>query len=273
MILGARDYREVLRSALLERQGSNPAYSLRAFARDVGLTAAQLSLVLSGKRGLSKSSGQKICHALGMSPDESGYFEILIESSHARRISDRKRARAKLSSFESYRSDAYRLQLNLFKVISDWHHFALLQLLGIRGQSHASVDLASELGISNSVVIEALDRLTQLELIEKHGKRYKVLRDTVATTDGVPSEAIRKFHRQILEKALQAIPNQSVDERYLMTTILPVSQSDMARAQARIQEFHQKFVEEFGSAPDQDRIYGLAVQYFRISKGKRSNSK
>ncbi|MGE0617107.1 MAG: hypothetical protein AB7P04_15865 [Bacteriovoracia bacterium] len=48
------DYRELLKAALAQRIQKNPAYSLRAFARDLGISPGHLCEVLSGKHRLSR---------------------------------------------------------------------------------------------------------------------------------------------------------------------------------------------------------------------------
>ena len=50
---------EILSFQLSQRKQSNPAYSMRAFARDLQISSSQLSMILSGKRGLSVASAKK----------------------------------------------------------------------------------------------------------------------------------------------------------------------------------------------------------------------
>ena len=78
------DYRDILKDELSSRCQKNPRYSLRAFARDVGLSSARISEVLNYKHGLSRKSGTQISKKLGFSNEEAEYFCTLIESSDAR---------------------------------------------------------------------------------------------------------------------------------------------------------------------------------------------
>jgi hypothetical protein len=63
------DYRAELTSELDRRKAKNPRYSLRAFARDLGMTPAALSNVLSGRRNLSVDASIEIAEKLGYSPE------------------------------------------------------------------------------------------------------------------------------------------------------------------------------------------------------------
>jgi len=51
MTTNALGYRDYLQRSFKSRINTNPAYSLRAFARDIGLHPARLSMVLSKKQG------------------------------------------------------------------------------------------------------------------------------------------------------------------------------------------------------------------------------
>jgi len=60
-------FRELLTCELAQRQAKNPSYSLRAFARSIGVNHSTLSQIIRGKRPLTKRNIQKICIGLGYS--------------------------------------------------------------------------------------------------------------------------------------------------------------------------------------------------------------
>lgn len=51
---------EILQNSFTEKKQRNAAYSLRAFSRDVGISAPQLSRIFNGKRKLSAEQACKI---------------------------------------------------------------------------------------------------------------------------------------------------------------------------------------------------------------------
>ena len=51
-------------------QENNPSYSIRAFAKKLGTTATTLSLVMSGKRKVSKKLAASFCEKLLLTPSE-----------------------------------------------------------------------------------------------------------------------------------------------------------------------------------------------------------
>ncbi|MFZ4713901.1 MAG: helix-turn-helix domain-containing protein [Bacteriovoracaceae bacterium] len=62
--------RKLLCAKLSEYQEQNKAYSLRAFAKKLGLSPTSLSLLLNGKRYPSAKMAAKICEALKLRDDE-----------------------------------------------------------------------------------------------------------------------------------------------------------------------------------------------------------
>lgn len=66
-----------IRALMAERATRNRSYSLRAFARDCGTSAAYVSEYLRGKRKLSQEKAALIVRRLGLGESESEYFLAL----------------------------------------------------------------------------------------------------------------------------------------------------------------------------------------------------
>ena len=79
MILEYSSYRTFLRETLIERVRKNPSYSLRAFAKGIGISPAMLSLVQSGKRNFLPDNAAKIARRLGLTGTEAEYFCALVQ--------------------------------------------------------------------------------------------------------------------------------------------------------------------------------------------------
>ncbi len=70
------DYRDYLQQMLADRKSGNSAYSLRAFARDLGINPATLPQVLNRKRGVSPKNAEKIVANVHLSPAEKARLSI-----------------------------------------------------------------------------------------------------------------------------------------------------------------------------------------------------
>ena len=266
-IQGYQDYRPYLRSELERRLSLNPRYSLRAFARDLRMAPQILSGVLNGKKGISVEAAARIAERLSLSPEESSYLLDLVTLVHARSAQAKKIAAYKLK--ERHSTTQYRsLEMEAFRAISDWYHYGIIELMNTADFQPDPQWIAARLGISTFEVEQAIERLVQLQLIERQTdgslKRTEV---NLSANYGVPSEAIRKFTKQILQKAQDSLESQSLDERDLTTMTMAIDPTLLPVAKKRIAEFRR----ELAALLEQDNrteVYVFAPSLFKLSKSR-----
>lgn len=266
-----KDYKQILKQELVDRCQRNPRYSLRAFARDLKLEPARLSDVLNGKKGLSKDSASQVAKQLGYSSDESEIFCDLVESLHARSQSSKQAALERVQEYFENRAGQF-LTLDAFRAVSDWYHFSILQLLKIQRIQDDPAQMAKALEIQEIEVLEALKRLERLGLVENKKGKLRVSTHTVLATDGVPSDAVKKYHEQILKKAMQAIYLQSVQERDFFSMVMPVDSKDFKKAQKKIRKFVNEFTAEFSNSRQAKNVYCLSTQFFNLTPGIKESA-
>lgn len=260
------DHKQILREELTKRMAANPQYSLRAFARDLKLSPQQLSNLLNGRRGISPQAAQKIANRLGMNQRESERFFHMVQSRFGRSRLAKANSVARLKEFQSEQNRTAALTADAFQLISNWYHYALLELIKTQTNKSQSISFFSKrLGISQQEVEVALARLERLELVSKSGKDYRVNQDTLLSTDGVPSEALRSFHRQVLEKAIAAIALQTVQERILNTTFMNICRDDLPLAHSLIQNFWKSFTQQISRPTENGDVYALGIQFFNLT--------
>lgn len=262
------DYRDVLEHQYAQRCRHNPDYSQRAFARELGLSASQLSEVMKGVHGLSPARARAIAERLRMDETATERFVDLVEAKHARDPRRRQQAQERLEarrdheSFDMLPSDA-------FQMIAEWYHLALLELLKTRHFRSDAGWIAKALRIPVETAVGAVSRLRRLGLVRTDGGRIRAMKAKVSTTFDVPSQAIRTFHSQVLDKAKDALPHQSVDEREFGALLVPVGKHQIPEAKRLIREFQDRFSEELGADLVKDEVYALSVQFFRLSDASR----
>src|SRR5690242_6626987 len=118
-------FRETLKSEYETRCRRNPAYSLRAYARDLGVAPSRLLDVLNARYGMSREAADGIARRLGFSKMETSRFCDEVEAEHGRSRASREAARARLGQ-DSVDPDVHRLQMDAFRAIADWYHFAIV---------------------------------------------------------------------------------------------------------------------------------------------------
>jgi len=90
------------------------------------------------------------------------------------------------------------------------------------------------------------------------------------TPSNTPSEAIRRFHGQILDKAKAAIEGQSLEEREFSTLIFRVDSRQMETLKSELGALRRRFRDEaIASSANAkhrpDQVYAFSFQLFRLS--------
>jgi len=158
------------------------------------------------------------------------------------------------------------MSLEAFRVVSDWYHFAILELTEIEEFKSDVKWIAQTLGIGAKVCALAIDRLKKLELLEDNKGVLRQTAGFMATPSGIPSDAIKKFHQQILDKAQSALFTQTVDERDFSTMVFPVNEKDIPWAKDQIKSFRRQFLAKLQESKPKTRLYALAIQFFRLQE-------
>lgn len=275
MFTGDTSYRGILKEALAERQGRNPAYSLRSFARDLGIAPSRLSEVLNARRGLSSEAAERIAVKLGLNAQEREQFVLMVDGTHARSRARREAATQDLAQRRTETQvQAQTLSLDAFHLISDWYHYAILELCSCADFEPRLSWIAERLAITPNETELAVERLQRLGLLEITGDKWKVRDDVTLSPAGVPSEAVKKFHRQILAKADQALAFQSLDERDFSAITMAIDAGRLPEAKALLKKFRREFAELLSSgSTTKDRVYNLSLQFFALDRASPSDSR
>ena len=261
-------YIHLLRSRLAERQAVNPRYSLRAFARDLGLTPSRVSEILSGKQRLSAEKAAAISQALNLTTREQEIFVLQAAASASRSRQSRRQAQAALAKLV-LEHPVSPLSEDQFHVISDWYHFAILELMQTDGFRSEPDWIAGRLGVTMAQAQTAIERLVRLGLVRQIGMRLVSTDVQLETTRDLPSEAIRRFNQQVLDQAKRAVLHQSVQERDISTLTVAIHPDDIEdikdflRKKRRL--LNRKLYEKSKSKKPTE-VYVLATQFFRLTQ-------
>lgn len=248
---------------MTEARAKNPAFSLRALARKIGLSPAMTSRVMSGKRQVSPRLARQIVDSLLLDPQEQaeilGLFPTTAKSSHTDTV------------------DPHYLQLNAdhFRTISEWHYFAILSLFKTRGFKSDPRWIASRLGISTVAVKQALARLKRLELViedDDGNLRRSPLR--YRTTDDVLNLSVRKANFESLQLALRSLESDPIDTRDVTTLTLAFPFGKMKEAKQMIRRFQDEFDARFENKESQlTEVYRLCISLFPLTRSKQEKRK
>jgi uncharacterized protein (TIGR02147 family) len=198
----------------------NPSFSLRAFAKRLEVSPAQLSQILSSKRNLTLKQAKKIAAQLGIS---AGEFSALVGT-----------------TTPITRPDTRELTEDVFLLISEWYSLAILALSEIPGAKSDHHWIAEHLGVDPFLCQEAVTRLLRLELIQiKDGLMVRNCKD-ITTPANIPSSVRRRYHNQVLELAQAKLEELSLEEREFTSLIVPADASLLSPIKEILREARDK---------------------------------
>jgi predicted transcriptional regulator len=232
---------EHLKNVFYERCRQNEQYSLRAFARSLSVPVSSLSEIMNEKRPLSKKLINELGKKLNMSE---GQISGLIQT--------------KNKSPDDYQ----QIALDSFYIISEWHHYGILQLLKTKDFKNDSSWIAKRLNITSSCAQQAIDRLLRVGILEtsEDGKLTDVTYGhTSHLYNNVTNEQLRNFQINALEKAISSLKSVPIEFRDNTSMTFAVSREAIPFAKEEIKKFRRKLtkkLEDFGPA---DEVYQLAI--------------
>ncbi|MGE3974294.1 MAG: TIGR02147 family protein [Bdellovibrionales bacterium] len=269
MVLEHKDYRTFLKSELASRITKNPSYSLRAFASHLGISPAMLSLVLSGKKNLTSDTALRISTKLNFSSQEAEYLNLLVQIGSIKNMDLKEKliTRANELNPRNKRTD---LSMEYFRVIADWYHFPIIALTELKGFNFKPINIAKRLGISKFEAEAALERLIKLEFLEidpENPKRYRQVKANLLFQSEQPNEALQRYNRQILEKAMESI-GEDPKERLIGSEIVAISKSHLKEANKVMEEFFSKILMLAQKGEKKSDVYCATVQFFNLTKNQ-----
>jgi uncharacterized protein (TIGR02147 family) len=250
---------EFLREELSRRLRSNPRYSLRAFSKLLGVSPGALSELLSGKRPLSVKLAHQMAGRLGWSEAELGQLLRLCVQEQS--------SRQGLVSPDTPASYATRnLSDDVFRIIADWYCLAILSLAEVPGFRADARWIAKRLKISVHQSTEALERLERVGLLIREKDILRPSPDFVITGSDMPSEAIRAYHRSLLEMAAQALDTQSPGERDITGICLAIDPRDLDELRREVEAFQDRVVRRYSKPGRKKEVYQLECALFRLTE-------
>jgi uncharacterized protein (TIGR02147 family) len=258
-------YKVLLQEELARRCERNPRYSVRAFARALSINDGALSQILSGKRVPAFKTAQRIIRSLALSPEEEHEFIASLAEKH------RSRGLQRMSPiFRDVRLQPKPLELShdLFRVIADWYHSAIIELTWVEDFKSDPAWIAQELGISVIEAKLAIERLLNVGILKKdEAGNLKPAEDKqIVTSDREKSgPALRKRVKQMFEKAIFSLENDPFEQRYMYTFAFATDPERLPEAREMINEFSRSLSKVMISGR-QRKVYQLCVALFPMQR-------
>jgi len=236
------------------RIAKNPSYSLRAFARDLGINDSTLSKLLTGKRNITAYRITQLGMKLGLTDE-------------------------KIKKFVSYIKNARQVpsyELAVFHVISKWYHDAILELSKLPGVVLNEQDVSKILGITLKEAKKALEDLVNLKMlvINEKGKIKKRLENSQINfhENSYTDVELRKYQEDIMEKSRLALMKTPKSKRNHTSYIVALDTSLIDEINKRIRNFQEKLAHWIQqSSKKSDAVYALQFCQFPLTTENKND--
>lgn len=234
----------VLREHLASIRTRCPSYSKRAFARRLGLSSGALSEILNGKRNVTVKCATRIADRLSLGP--------------------RDRRRLGLTPPAASSETPIELTQDIFALISEWWHYAILNLTRTHGFRGQPLWIAKRLGIPLNQAELAVQRLLKLGLLKRKGETLVRVFKNTNTSDEVVNPALRRSHRMDFELISAAFSGVPLALRDSTSITFPISVRHIAEIKRLIRRFQDEIF-ELASDGAGDEVYRLSMHLFPLS--------
>lgn len=249
----------VLHDYFAEMKIRNPAFSLRAFADRLQVSAPAISEILNGKRRVSRKLAEKMIVRVCDNPEEAQ--KIL-------RLFPRPKGASSVAEDEKFElSNAYtHLSIDHFQMISHWQHFAILSLANTKEFRADPYWIARRLSLKVGDTIQAIERLERMGFLEwdRRKKKINLKKAQFSTPEDVASAAIRAAHCEDLETARRKLEEIPVDLREFTSITMSVDARKLAAAKKMIREFRDQ-LSNFLESGQQSEVYRFCLYLFPLS--------
>jgi uncharacterized protein (TIGR02147 family) len=252
-------FRLFLQAELGRRCARNPQYSLRAFAKFLGIDHATLSQLLRGKRALTARAILKLGTRLGL------------DRPAIDRYATHEASMAEYAEDEAVLDEVQQLASDTATIIADWYHFAILELTRLRDFKTDSRWIARVLGITADEVNIALTRLTRLGLLEMVGRDRWIDRagDLTVSLADFNCAAVQRLSEQVRRLLVRALGTVQPGCCEHSMTALALGTDRVPNVLERIARFRRELITLLEHDPVRDDVYQLEINFFPITNLQR----
>jgi uncharacterized protein (TIGR02147 family) len=246
-------YAQFLKSEFERRKSQNKNYSLRIFAKDLGIHAGTLSNILRGIRPFPWRYVIPVGKILKMSEIDSQMFIASIKEQAPIAAQKVMKPRKNLD-VERYST-----------FIENWEYFAILNYFDTLGSPKNVDSIAKKFNLPVTRVESVIQQLLEFGFLTKqNGKIIRAI-EPVETPNNIPSSVLRKAHCQELDLVKERMESLEPLVRDISSITFAGDAETMARAKEMIRNFRDKMSALMEGETPRD-VYLLAVQLVPLTQ-------
>lgn len=252
-------YIEYLKKEFENRKATNPKYSLRLYAKELGLDPSSLSSILRGIRPFPWRRARAVAAKLHIDEENSQKFIFSVHNE----VSD--------LDIKHGSSDAKILDIKQYsKMIEEWEYYAILTYFETKNARTDLEYLAQKFQLSQSRVTEVVNELLKNGFLTKV-ENGQIVRATVPvkTPEDVPSESLQKAHLQEMELVKKQMSELEPMLRDISSITFAGDPDKVSQAKKLIRSFRLK-MNRLMENDKANEVYLLAIQLVPLTLNQPS---
>jgi len=262
------DYRTFLRDFSAEKKQRDSRFSYGVWARQLNLKSpSTLVMVLNGQRHPGPDLVKTLSRYFRFDENQDRYFDHLVRLAKA--DGDPTLTVLLMEKLSEYhpRKAFHQIDYRQFQMISNWHYYAVRELVHLADFQDDARWMARRLGGSITPKEAKLARQTLLELgllAQRADGRLIQTYSHISTPSHVSHEALTRYHEQVLAKAQTALRVTTFDEREVSGTTFAISVSSVPKAKELIRKFRLELCKLLEDQQGEE-VYQFEVAFFPLT--------
>lgn len=277
IFLGAETSSQIFSQLESSLRKSKKYFSIEQWSKDLGFKSPRgLSMVLKGKRLPSDLMLEKISQNLKLKIHEEKLVKLLVKKDRLKQLgklslhelSKIEDELSQLKSFRYFKEKIFSLKEEEGGFSLSCYTFAIRQYLKDRSESIEPKEIALKFKnkLSEREILAEIKQLLKFKLLSLDEKRYSIdPNEAVEIREQIPSEGLKKYHTQCLQRALESLYEDSVGSREHLSLTLRFRRERFSEAQKFVQDFSDQFRSRFVVEESED-IAQLNIQLFLLTQ-------
>lgn len=256
-----KSFLDIVKEEFDRRCSKSSQYSLRAYSQSIGVSPATLSLYFAKKIELTPKMFNIISKSLKLPPEAITHYQDVVLNNK-----DKKR-------LINYNVDGHsELHADEFTFISDWYHYAILEIFSLKEHRDEPVWIAGKLGITEiEIVEEAIERLIKLNLLTKNaeGKIQNVDKFTSILDFTHSSAAMRERQKQIMRLSQEKIDSVDISHRDHSGLTMAIDTKLLPEIKDKITKFRRSLGNYIGkNSISRNEVYEIQISFFPLTEAE-----
>lgn len=264
-ILDYLDFRSFISDRLAYLQSQNKKFSQRWLAKQAKFKSPHLlSMILAGKRNLSKELTPNLISALGLGTREAEYFQLIVELSQTDRDDFRQKILKKIRT--SFQHGMFKgLTDQGLEVLRAWYIPAVRELVTLRSFRNSPKWIAEILGLTENQAADSLELLLAKDFLRPKSDGFVRTEPSLHNLGKCPPMIIGKYQLEMIDQAFKAAAVPT-DRRYFECLTFAIPRQLFPQLQQAVKRFCREVDTLVESQGEREEVYHLNVQVFPLSK-------